>query len=77
MFFLTETLDLLCRFRSSKLQNLNTRYLEASAKGEASDAVSLLMSMSPSKAILIAQDGTESEVEASMLQAGDVVKVGS
>lgn len=39
--------------------------------------MSLLMSMSPSKAILIAQDGTESEVEASMLQAGDVVKVGS
>lgn len=50
------------------------RYLEATAKGEASEAVSALMSIAPSKAVLVSE-GREEEVDVVMLQVGDTVKV--
>eukprot|EP00293_Proteomonas_sulcata_P015879 CAMPEP_0184294430 /NCGR_PEP_ID=MMETSP1049-20130417/5628_1 /TAXON_ID=77928 /ORGANISM="Proteomonas sulcata, Strain CCMP704" /LENGTH=1275 /DNA_ID=CAMNT_0026602715 /DNA_START=545 /DNA_END=4372 /DNA_ORIENTATION=- len=56
------------------------RTLEASAKGEASDALSALMRLAPSTATVIVSDDSEKgykeeEVRLEMLQVGDVIKV--
>lgn len=53
------------------MKNFCRRYLEAAAKGEASEAVSKLMDMNPSKAVLVTKEGEgcrEELVDSSLLQ---------
>ncbi|VAX16705.1 Lead, cadmium, zinc and mercury transporting ATPase; Copper-translocating P-type ATPase [hydrothermal vent metagenome] len=50
------------------------KYLEARAKGKASDAISKLMSLAP-KTARVVRDGAEMEVEVKSVQVGDLVIV--
>lgn len=51
------------------------RYLENVTKGRASEAVRKLMAMSPSTALRINPDGTESEIPVESVKAGDTLVV--
>lgn len=51
------------------------KYLEAVAKGKASDAITKLMSLKSSTAILIEKNGIEKIIDANLIQKGDILKV--
>jgi P-type Cu+ transporter len=56
------------------------KYLESSAKGKTSEAIAKLCAMSPSTAILLEKKGdadeySEREIPASLIQKGDVLKI--
>lgn len=55
------------------------KYLESRSRGKTSEAITKLMDLSPKTAILLGEDGRESEIPTEELRAGDVflVKPGS
>ncbi len=55
------------------------KYLESRSKGKTSEAITKLMDLSPKTAIVLSEDGTETEVPTEELRSGDVflVKPGS
>lgn len=55
------------------------KYLESRSKGKTSEAITKLMDLSPKTAIVLKEDGTETEVPTEALRAGDIflVKPGS
>ncbi len=55
------------------------KYLESRSKGKTSEAITKLMDLSPKTAIVLAEDGTETEVPTEELRSGDIflVKPGS
>ena len=55
------------------------KYLESRSKGKTSEAITKLMDLSPKTAIVLSEDGTETEVPTEALRSGDIflVKPGS
>ena len=51
------------------------KFFEARAKGKTTDAITSLMDLAPKTALLIADDGTESEIPVENVQVGDVLAV--
>ena len=51
------------------------KFFEARAKGKTTDAITSLMDLAPKTALLVADDGTESEIPVENVQVGDVLAV--
>ena len=51
------------------------KFFEARAKGKTTDAITSLMDLAPNTALLVADDGTESEIPVENVQVGDVLAV--
>ncbi len=51
------------------------KYFEARSKGRTTDAITALMDLAPKTAVLVGDDGTESEVPVERVQAGDILAV--
>ena len=51
------------------------KFCEARAKGKTTDAITSLMDLAPNTALLVADDGTESEIPVENVQVGDVLAV--
>ena len=51
------------------------KFFEARAKGKTTDAITSLMDLAPNTALIVADDGTESEIPVENVQVGDVLAV--